>query len=57
MGKMSDGEKVGAIILGVLLSPFFIVKYALEWIGIIKKPNYEYIPPEEDIKEDSDIKY
>jgi hypothetical protein len=44
MGNMSNGEKIGIVILGILLSPFYLAKQALEWMGIIAKPNYEYDP-------------
>lgn len=44
MGNMSTGEKVGITVLAIILAPFALIKQALEWIGIIKKPSYEYDP-------------
>ena len=44
MGNISRGEKVGIIVLGIIMAPFAILKTILGWMGIVETPSYEYDP-------------
>jgi len=42
MGKMSEPEKIGAVILGVVFFPFFVAKEFLHWTGILPREQHEW---------------
>ena len=42
MGNFTEEEKLGLSLLGIITFPFFLIKEALYFIGILERPQHEY---------------
>ena len=44
MGNLTRSDKIKIALVSILILPLYLIRQSLIFIGILKKPNYEYDP-------------